>query len=435
MKSAEDDLARIQRSIDELCFELYGIGEQDRRQIETGFDSGAGVADSEDDDEEVEPEEVDIGALVESLLSWSLGVAVGRFDPRLATGVHDPPPEPEPFAPLPSRSPGMPTGEDGLPLNGPPPGYPVDFPRDGILVDDAGHDRDLVARMRQVFELVFGDEADAVWRESSEILEARKQDLRAWVGRSFFEGHVKDYSKSRRKAPIYWQLSTPSASYSVWLYLHRFTRDTLYKVLNDFVEPKLRHEERKLASLTQEAAGTPTSSQRKEIHVQTGFVEELRSFRDEVARIAPLWNPTLDDGVIINFAPLWRLVPQNRSWQKECKKVWDKLCKGEYDWAHLAMHLWPERVVPKCHKDRSLAIAHGLEDVFWEEDTDGKWKSREVDPATVDGLIAEHTSAAVRGARQSLLDAPVPTRGGSKSRGRRARKGRRPQEPSKGAET
>jgi hypothetical protein len=26
------------------------------------------------------------------------------------------------------------------------------------------------------------------------------------------------------------------------------------------------------------------------------------------------------------------------------------------------MRLWPERVVPKCAKDRSLAIAHGLED-------------------------------------------------------------------------
>jgi hypothetical protein len=52
------------------------------------------------------------------------------------------------------------------------------------------------------------------------------------------------------------------------------------------------------------------------------------------------------------------------------------LCAGEYDWSHIAMHLWPERVVPKCAKDRSLAIAHGLEDVFWVEGTDGKWTAR-----------------------------------------------------------
>lgn len=93
---------------------------------------------------------------------------------------------------------------------------------------------------------------------------------------------------------------------------------------------------------------------------------------DEVKRVAPLWNPNLDDGVIINFALLWRLVPHHRVWQNECKSTWEGLCKGDYDWAHLAMHLWPERVVPKCAKDRSIAIAHGLEDVFWYEDSDGK---------------------------------------------------------------
>ena len=69
-------------------------------------------------------------------------------------------------------------------------------------------------------------------------------------------------------------------------------------------------------------------------------------------------------------------MPQNRSWQKECRAVWDKLVAGDYDWAHLAMHFWPARVVPKCAKDRSLAIAHGLEEVFWEEDPAGKWKPK-----------------------------------------------------------
>ena len=68
------------------------------------------------------------------------------------------------------------------------------------------------------------------------------------------------------------------------------------------------------------------------------------------------------------MAPLWRLVPQHKPWQKELKSKWDELVAGKYDWAHLAMHLWPERVVPKCATDRSLAIAHGLEDVFWTED-------------------------------------------------------------------
>jgi hypothetical protein len=184
------------------------------------------------------------------------------------------------------------------------------------------------------------------------------------------------------------------------------------------VTPKLKYEERKLTSLIQETGPNPSASQRREIDAQDAFLAELRAFRDEVARVAPLWNPELNDGVIINFAPLWRLVPHHRAWQKECKAAWDKLVAGDCDWAHLAMHLWPERVVPKCANDRSLAISHGLEAVFWEENDDGKWQPVKLPQAEIDQLIAERSSAAVKDALQSLLNAPLPATG--RGGGRRA---------------
>ncbi len=40
--------------------------------------------------------------------------------------------------------------------------------------------------------------------------------------------------------------------------------------------------------------------------------------------------------------------------------------KGDYDWAHLAMAYWPDRVREKCKTDKSLAIAHDLEDLYVE---------------------------------------------------------------------
>lgn len=217
------------------------------------------------------------------------------------------------------------------------------------------------------------------------------------------------YSRSRRRAPIYWQLATPSASYSVWLYIHAFSNDTLFRVQNDYVVPKLAHEERRLESLTSELRDGANAAQRKQVAAQEAVVDELRAFLDEVKRVAPLWKPNLDDGVIINFAPLWRLVPQNKSWQNELKSTWEALCEGKYDWAHLAMHLWPERVVPKCATDRSLAIAHGLEDVFWVEGTDGKWTARKTPTRTVDELVKERTSFAAKAALKNLLEAPVPS--------------------------
>lgn len=409
------ELASIQAEIDNRCFELYGIKGTDRQHIEHGLgnaliEGDVDEAGSDKEEDTAEAAEVDPVPLVTSVLSWAFGVAVGRFDLRLATGERQAPSEPEPFDPLPVCSPGMLTGDDGLPLDTPPPGYPVDFPRDGILVDDAGTNRDLVATARQVFERIFDDPA-ARWIEAAHILDDRGGALRSWFARDFFGLHIKRYSKSRRKAPLYWQLATPSASYSAWLYCHRFTRDTLFRLLNDYVGPKLQHEERKLTNLTQDAGPNPAASQRREIDDQEVFVGELRAFRDEVALVAPLWNPNLHDGVILNFAPLWRLVPQHKAWQKECKAAWDKLCKGDYDWAHLAMHLWPERVVPKCAKDRSLAIAHGLEEVFWCEDQDGKWQPKIVSDEEVEALVAERTSPAVKAALKSLLEAPAPVAG------------------------
>lgn len=128
-----------------------------------------------------------------------------------------------------------------------------------------------------------------------------------------------------------------------------------------------------LGRLRDEAGTEPTQSQREEIGEQESFVTELTSLADDIERIASIWNPHFSDGVIINFAPLWRLVPQHKGWQRECKECWDSLVAGEYDWAHLAMHLWPERVTPKCANDCSLAIAHGLEDLFWIKE-DEKWR-------------------------------------------------------------
>ena len=356
--------------------------------------------------------------------SWSLGpsalpsVASTYASPLAnAPAAH----EPEPFDPLPTCSPGMLTGEDGLPLEAPPPSYPIDFPRNGILADDPGDRADVTGRVRAMFDCVFGAEADRFWTEAARILGHSDGDLRPWLTRSLFDHTIRRYSKSRRKAPIYWQLATPSASYSIWLYYHRLTTETFYTVLADHVAPKLQHEERRLAALVAEVGDSPSAGQRRQIAEQEAFVEELRAFRDEIARIAPLWNPSHDDGVIINFAPLWRLVPQHRAWQRECKACWDKLVAGDYDWSHLAMHLWPERVVPKCAEDRSLAIAHGLEEVFWLEDADGKWKQRQVPGRSVEELVRERTSPAVKAALKSLLEAPAANGGSRRGRKRASR--------------
>ena len=168
--------------------------------------------------------------------------------------------------------------------------------------------------------------------------------------------------------------------------------------------------------MTSESGSTSTAGQRRDLAAQEELVAELRGFHDEVTRVAPLWNPNLNDGVIINHGPLWRLIG-HRPWQKAVKECWEELVRGEYDWAHLAMHLWPERVVPKCASDRSLAIAHGLDDVFWVEGSNGKWIARKIPTRSTDELVRERTSPAVKAALSGLLEAA----GSKGSGGRRVR--------------
>jgi hypothetical protein len=299
------------------------------------------------------------------------------------------------------------SADDGLPVVSAPSGYPLSLPEDGVLLDDPGDPRDLTASVRAVFETVFDDRADEMWQEATDLLSPKEHDLRVWLASEFFEHHLKRYSRSRRKAPIVWQLGTPSRSYSVWLYSRRLTRDTFFQLQNDVIAPKLGDEQRRLTNLVRSAGGSLSSADRKSIAAQEAFCEELRALLDEVKRVAPLWNPTLDDGVVLTMAPLWRLVPQHRSWQKELKEKWDELVAGEYDWAHVAMHLWPERVVPRCVTDRSLAIAHGLEDVFWVESEDGKWQPRTVPKHSVEEIVGERTSGGLKAALQNLLDTPA----------------------------
>ena len=199
------------------------------------------------------------------------------------------------------------------------------------------------------------------------LLEAKSWSLYLSKPTHFFTSHYNQYSQNRRYAPIYWPLQTPSGSYTLWVYYHRLNEQTLYTCVNDFIdgpEGKLTQVEQDLNALRGKSARN--SQEEKELAKLTDLEAELKDFRDELLRLAKFWKPNLNDGVQITAAPLWKLF-QHKAWQKKLKETWEKLEKGEYDWAHLACSIWPERVLKKCHQDRSLAIAHDVETIFWHE--------------------------------------------------------------------
>lgn len=301
------------------------------------------------------------------------GCIFGRWDIRYARGDMPRPELPDPFAPLPICPPGMLQGDDGLPLSAEAGRrlnaeglYPLDVAWDGILVDDVEHPLDVERRVRAAFAALWGDRADALENEACGLLGV--PTLREWFRRptGFFADHLKRYSKSRRKAPIYWPLSTASGSYTVWIYYHRLTTDTLFQVVVDFLDPKLlktREERLHIDAEQGRAQGREAAKLAKQLGELASLEQELDDMRGELLRVAELpYKPDLNDGMQITAAPLWKLF-QLPAWRKVLEATWKKLEQGEYDWAHVAYAIWPDRVREKCKTDRSMAIAHGLEDV------------------------------------------------------------------------
>jgi len=289
----------------------------------------------------------------------------GRWDIRYATGERAAPELPDPFAPLPVCPPGMLQNAQGLPAapEDVPTSYPLRVSWPGILVDDAGHREDIAGRVREAIQVIWGERAEAIEQEACEILGVKS--LRDYLRRptSFFADHLSRYSKSRRQAPIYWPLSTHSGSYTLWLYYHRLTDQSLYSCVNDFVDPKLRQVGEELERLRRKAGRS--GREEKELEQLSELSGELTDLRAELLRVAAFWKPNLNDGVQISAAPLWRLF-QHKPWQKRLKETWESLERGDYDWAHLAYSVWPARVREKCKADKSLAIAHELEELYVE---------------------------------------------------------------------
>jgi hypothetical protein len=269
----------------------------------------------------------------EDFVSYLVGVAFGRWDVRIGRDPLLAPPQPELFDPVPLCPPGMLVNDDGLPARKAPPGYPLELPPDRLLVDEPGHQWDIEAAVRQAAAVLL-DDSEAFLAEVEGILGYRS--LRDYLRKQFFGDHLGRYSKSRRKAPIYWHLSVPSREWGVWVYAPALVRETLYAVAS--------HAARRLAAGTErvgalraerDAGGRGRSAREAERHLEAEeeLVKALQAFRADAERVAGLgWEPDLDDGIILCAAPLAGLFP---AWRQAAEER-AKLRKGAYPWASVS---------------------------------------------------------------------------------------------------
>ena len=342
------DFNPLSTLIDDYLFSLLGIGDKQafiKEFLEMPLDSGNEEPDELNDSDTYENSELDDTAPSEiqsrsiSWISYAVGIAMGRFLP----------------------------GVDGALGRG----YFSDdiaarlralADSDGILVLDQGNPDDLATKVLQALQLMLGQDAAAeVVTEATGRTEDPEEALRSYLELSFFKEHLG--KKKYRKRPVYWLLQSPRKKYSVWIFSEKLTKDTLYRIIgrDQYVPPKIRLLESNIAELhrQQEAAqGRQRRDLKKQIAELNDMLDDLRAFVERIDAILQRgYTPHIDDGVLINMAPLWELIT---SWQAEPKKCWEALARGDYDWSHQAMDHWPKRAHDKCQTNKSYVIAHGL---------------------------------------------------------------------------
>ncbi|MEL7499023.1 MAG: BREX-1 system adenine-specific DNA-methyltransferase PglX [Planctomycetota bacterium] len=284
---------------------------------------------------------------------------------------------------------------------------------EAILVDDEGHSRDIVSKLCTNIGSIYSCADEQFILEAGQLLNPRLQSVREIIRKELFEHHLSQYSISRRNAPIYWPISTESGSYTLWIYYHRLTDQTLFLAVNEFIDPKIDDEVRP-ALRNLRAIKDRSSKQEKELAKLTELESELEQFKTDLLEIATFLKPNLNDGVQITAAPLWKFFRLTK-WRNKLKKTWQELESGKFDWAHLALGIWPERIVrEKCTTDRSIAIAHELEEQFWHEvevtkvSKSGRetikmeWQPRDLSEAELDAIVE-----AVKSGKQPPVPEPA----------------------------
>ena len=281
----------------------------------------------------------EVGRKAADLASYLLGCAFGRWDVRIGRDPSLAPTAPGLFDPILLCPPGQLTSPIGLPASEAPVGYPLRLRPSRLLVDEKGHTWDIEAAVLNASEAMLDNSASVV-EQMLQIL--GRGSVRDYLRRQFFKDHLTRYSKSRRKAPLYWPLTVPSKNWGVWVYAPMLTRETLYAVALE-AGRRERLASGEIARLQREqrevGAGRPARKVSEDLEAEEKLGEELRRFRIEAERIAGLgWEPNLDDGIILCAAPLADLFP---AWP-DTKTARAELRKGMYPWATVSA--WADRL-------------------------------------------------------------------------------------------
>ena len=178
---------------------------------------------------------------------------------------------------------------------------------DGIIpvLDGEWFEDDIVARTREFLAVTFPE--STVTENLRFIEESLGKDIRKYFCSDFYKDHLQTY----KKRPIYWLVQSPKKGFSCLIYLHRYTKDTLNLVLNNYFRPYLQKLEARLAQLgldqlNDDLPARERTAARKEAEKITKVLKECQAWEQDA--LLPLAQQRieldLDDGVKVNYLKL-----------------------------------------------------------------------------------------------------------------------------------
>jgi type II restriction/modification system DNA methylase subunit YeeA len=173
------------------------------------------------------------------------------------------------------------------------------------VLDGEWFEDDIVARTREFLEVTFPE--STVTENLRFIEESLGKDIRKYFCTDFYKDHLQTY----KKRPIYWMVQSPKKGFACLIYLHRYTKDTLNQVLNNYFRPYLQKLEARLAQLGLDQLNDdlPTrerTAARKEAEKINKVLKECQAWEQDA--LLPLAQQRieldLDDGVKVNYLKL-----------------------------------------------------------------------------------------------------------------------------------
>lgn len=206
--------------------------------------------------------------------------------------------------------------------------------KDNIIpvLDDEWFEDDIVSRFKEFLRVTFGKEN--LEKNLAFVESAIGKDIRKYFVKDFYTDHIQRY----KKRPIYWMFSSPNGSFNVLIYMHRYTPDTLSKILNDYLNQyreKLRARVEHLDQVMVSGSSTEQTKAAKEKDKIRGVLLELQEYeRDILYPLATERIPIdLDEGVLVNYNKFGKAI-------KEVSGLNDKKAKEKvrkFDWIDVSM--------------------------------------------------------------------------------------------------